>query len=155
MASSILSKQIYTKTSCAQLQYRKKRRNGLQSHRLSKIWQISIQIQKCAKLLAYQTELSQNERLKVSKIKHNFPAKTSSKNRTIEFVFLSWYLSSQDRKTNSLDCFLEEVLAGKYAFEIYWPLANSKRVTYPTSSYKTRRCYFLNGLSFKGLVKIK
>ena len=29
----------------------------------------------------------------------------------------------QDRKTNSFVCFLEEVLAGKFAFYFYWPLA--------------------------------
>ena len=45
------------------------------------------------------------------KSKTNFPAKTSS-----------ILISSQDRKTNSLVCFLEEVLGGKFAFKIYWPL---------------------------------
>ena len=38
-------------------------------------------------------------------------------------ICFSILISSQDRKTNSLVCFLEEVLAGKFAFEIYWPLA--------------------------------
>ena len=33
--------------------------------------------------------------------------------------FFSILISSQDRKTNSLVCYLEEVLAGKFAFEIY------------------------------------
>ena len=32
-------------------------------------------------------------------------------------------ISSQDRKTNSLVRFLEEVLAGNFALEIYWPLS--------------------------------
>ena len=92
MASSILSKQIYTKTSCAQLQYRKKRRNGLQSHRLSKIWQISIQIQ-------------------------NFFQKPNHR------ICFSILISSHDRITNSLVRFLEDLMAGKFAFKIYWPLA--------------------------------
>ena len=37
-------------------------------------------------------------------------------------ICFSILISSQDRKTNSLVCFLEEILAGKFAFVIYWPL---------------------------------
>ena len=51
----------------------------------------------------------------------NFPAKTSFKKWTNEFVFLSWLLY-QDRKTNLMVQFLEEVLAGKFVFNFYWPL---------------------------------
>ena len=39
-------------------------------------------------------------------------------------ICLSILISSQDRKTNSLVSFLEEILAGTFAFEIYWPLAS-------------------------------
>ena len=62
----------------------------------------------------------------------------SQKNKIGEFVFLSWqlgntwklkskfkfqeYPSCQDRKTNSFFCFLGEVTAQQFCFEIYWPL---------------------------------
>ena len=39
-------------------------------------------------------------------------------------ICFSILISSQNRKTNSLVQFLEEVLARKFAFEIYWPLVN-------------------------------
>ena len=42
-------------------------------------------------------------------------------------VFYGWSLSSQDRKTNSLVRFLEEVLAGKFDFDFYLPLACQRR----------------------------
>ena len=59
---------------------------------------------------------------KVSKFrKQIFQPKLFQKNGTNEFVFLSRY---QDRKTNSMVWFLEEVLAGKFVFDFYWPLVN-------------------------------
>ena len=36
--------------------------------------------------------------------------------------------SRQDRKTNSFVCFLGEVTAQQFCFEIYWPLGRSKNV---------------------------
>ena len=56
------------------------------------------------------------------KSKSNFPAIDSSKKRTNEFVFLSWY-TIQDRKTNSFVRFFEESMAEKFAFDFFWPLA--------------------------------
>ena len=56
-----------------------------------------------------------HEILKVSKNrKQIFQPKLLPKNLT----------NYQDRKTNSLVHFLEEVLAGKFAFDFYWPLVN-------------------------------
>ena len=60
-----------------------------------------------------------------------------SQKRTNEFVFLSWWLgntrnlnfdfktisSRQDRKKNASVCFLGEVTAWQFCFEINWPLA--------------------------------
>ena len=37
-------------------------------------------------------------------------------------ICFSILISSKDRKTNSLVRFLEEVLAGKFIFNFYWPL---------------------------------
>ena len=43
--------------------------------------------------------------------------------QTNEFVFLFWWLSCQDRKTKLSVCFLREVTARQFCFEIYRPLA--------------------------------
>ena len=42
--------------------------------------------------------------------------------KTEPSIFFSILISGQERKTNLLVGFLEEVLAEKFAFEIYWPL---------------------------------
>jgi hypothetical protein len=70
-------------------------------------------------------------------------AVTSPKKRTIDFVFLSWWLrltwnlklkfkfqvfpSRQDRKTNSFVRFLGEITARQFSSEIYWPLTDPRR----------------------------
>ena len=46
--------------------------------------------------------------------------------KTEQSICFSILISSQDRKTNSLVRFLEEVLAGKFAFEIYGPLGRDR-----------------------------
>ena len=73
--------------------------------------------------------------LKVSRSRNKIvEPKTSPKKWINEFVFLSWWLvntfdfkfqafpSRQDRKTNLFVCFLGEVTARHFCFEIYWPL---------------------------------
>ena len=63
-----------------------------------------------------------------------------------KFIFLSWRLrntwnfncnfkfqvfpSPQDKKTNLLICFLGEVTALQFCFEIYWPLIEAKMLTF-------------------------
>ena len=44
-------------------------------------------------------------------------------NQRICFSILTTY---QGRKTNSMDQFLEEVLAGEFVFDFYWPLVKYK-----------------------------
>ena len=74
----------------------------------------------------------------------NCRAVTSPKKQTDKFVFLSWWLgntwnlklrfkfhvfpSHQDRKTNLSICYLGEVEARQFCFEIYWTLRNIKTI---------------------------
>ena len=48
--------------------------------------------------------------------------KFSSQNFFQKRICFSILTTYQDRKTNSMVWFLEEVLAGQFVFEIYWPL---------------------------------
>ena len=51
--------------------------------------------------------------------KQNFFQKTN------QWICCSILISSQDRKINSLVRILEEVLAGKFVFNFYWPLTHA------------------------------
>ena len=48
-------------------------------------------------------------------------------NLNFDFKF-EVYPSHQDRKTNSTVCFLGEVMARQFFFEIYWPLNDTKKI---------------------------
>ena len=50
------------------------------------------------------------------------------------FFYPEFLTTYQDRKTNSLVCFLEQVLAGKFVFKIYWHL-KEKQGTIPLLKY--------------------
>ena len=76
--------------------------------------------------------------LKVSKNrKQIFQPKLFKKPKTKHQICFSILISSQDRKTNLLVCFSEEVLAGKFAFEIYWPLINPEETMFFNNIKKT------------------
>ena len=60
----------------------------------------------------------------------NFESKFSSQNffqKTNQRICFSILTTYQDRKTNSMVRFLEEVLAGKFVFDFYWPLASERK----------------------------
>ena len=62
--------------------------------------------------------------VKVSKNrKQIFQQKVLPKNEPTNLFFYPDYYTYQDRKTNSMIRFLDEVLAWKFVIDFYWPLA--------------------------------